>query len=90
MVMFEKMAFFAVCLDFVGNSTSLSAEVFFVLHSVHQDASFYLSKTSLRQFFKMFTSRWGPIGFLGGQNFTHMTKMVKTQKKGKKSVRKEE
>ena len=38
---------------------------FFALHSVHQDASFELSKSTIRQFFRFFTHRGDPYD-LGG------------------------
>ena len=45
------LAFFKSC--------TLKRAGFFVLHSVHQEASFELSKTAFGQFFKIFTIRGG-------------------------------
>ena len=46
---------------------------FFVLHSVHQDASFELSKTAFGQFFRFFIIR-------GSQNLRQPLNLVKNQK----------
>ena len=56
------MYFLKVFLDFFRHRTLLGAEVFLASHSVHQDASFELSKTVFGQFFKFFIIK----GFRGG------------------------
>ena len=51
------------------SETALCTELgFFALHSVHQDASFELSKTSFGHFFIFFIIRGDPFDFRGGKN----------------------
>ena len=53
---------------------------FFALHSVHQDASFELSKLTIGQFFRFFTHRGDPYDLGGVKMYPHHKKMVKTRK----------
>ena len=49
----------------IFSKTVLCKELrYFVLHSVHQDAYFELSKSTIRQFFRFFTIRGDPF-YLG-------------------------
>ena len=66
---------FRVFLEFL--ETILCKELrFFALHSVHQDASFELSKTAFGQFFGFFIKRGEPPDLGGVQNSLSRFKVV--------------
>ena len=51
---------------FLSKTYFVKSGFFFVLHSVHQDASFELSKTAFWRIFRFFFyHKWGPFWFRG-------------------------
>ena len=69
---FKNFHFWCFCVKLcilIFSESVLGKELgFFALHSVHQDASFELSKMAFSQFFKMFNIRVDPSD-LGGSKF---------------------
>ena len=64
--MFAKKSIF-LRFFLIFSETILWTELrFFALHSVHHDASFELSKSTIKQFFRLCTQRGDPYDLGGG------------------------
>ena len=84
---FEKMGIFGIFSWFIQERYIADSWGLFAMYSMHQDASFELSKSTFRQYFKIFIIRGDPCDFGGVKIYRNSFARSKIKNKNSFGIR---